>query len=306
MRRALLLIASSVSISSAAFAQSEAALRAAFEGKLISVKVGMPGTSRGIDVYPLEPAPVDWREVAERVKDNGTALKIGDQVMITKVVVKKNSHIEFQLGGGGWGTFFDDAGTSNVSVTTEGESQAEKDLKKAIKEAQGPTRRKELERELRTVRDRRERENARARADAQQANAAHEANVRAKRAEAGSRFNIRFKNGIPQESLTPEGVKAALAQFVDFDAGGSKVATASGASTATPMTSSSTAGAKHAQLKKGLTVKEVEELLGPADSAGEEKQGALTLNKRSYTSDGMKVSTSFLNGVLIDFAITPR
>lgn len=305
MRRTLLALASSVTLSSAAFAQSEAALRAAFEGKLVSVKVGMPGTSKGIDVFPLEPARVNWREVAERVKDNGTALKIGDQVMITKVVVKKNSHIEFQLGGGGWGTFFDDAGTSNVSVTTEGESQAEKDLKKAIKEAPGPTRRKELERELRTVRDRRERENARARADAQQANAAHEANVRAKRAEAGSRFNIRFRNGIPQESLTPDGVMAALAEFVDFNAGGSKVATASGASTATPAPTNS-GGGRHAQLRKGLTVKEVEELLGPADSAGEEKQGALTLNKRSYTSDGMKVSTSFLNGVLIDFAITPK
>jgi hypothetical protein len=301
MRHALLLAASTLALSSAALAQSEAALRTAFEGKLISVKVGMPGTSRGIDVYPLEPAPVNWREVAERVKDNGTSLKIGDQVMITKVVVKKNSHIEFQLGGGGWGTFFDDAGTTNVSATSEGESQAEKDIKKAIKEAPGPTRRKELERELRTARDRRERENARARADAQQANAAHEANLRAKRAESGSRFNIRFRNGIPPESLTPEGVMAALAEFVDFNAGGTKVATASGASTATPSTS-----AKLSQLRKGLTVKEVEELLGPADTAGEEKQGALTINKRGYTSEGMKVSASFLNGVLVDFVIGPR
>lgn len=304
MQRALVVLASSLAFASTAHAQSEAALRTAFEGKLVSVKVGMPGTSRGIDVYPLDPTPVNWREVAERVKDNGTSLKIGDQVMVTKVVVKKNSHIEFQLGGGGWGTFFDSPGTSTVSATSEGESQEEKDLKKAIKEATGPTKRKELERELRTARDRRERENARARADAQQANAAHEANLRAKRAESGSRFNIRFRNGIPEQSLTPDGVMAALAEFVDFNAGGSKVATASGASTATPVSHS--AGAKHAQIRKGLSVQEVEALLGPADSAGEEKQGTLTVNKRSYTSDGMKVNTSFVNGVLIDFAITPK
>lgn len=308
MRPAVLLLASSLTISSAALAQNEAALRTAFEGKLVSVKVGMPGTSRGIDVYPLDANPVNWREVAERVKDNGTSLKIGDQVIVTKVVVKKNSHIEFQLGGGGWGTFFDTPGTSTVSTTTEGESQEEKDLKKAIKEAPGPTKRKELERELASARDRRERENARARAEAQQANAAHEANLRARRAESGSRFNIRFRNGIPPENLTPEGVMAALAEFVDFNAGGTKVATASGASTSVPVApaGATATGARHTQIRKGLSVQEVEALLGPADSAGEEKQGILTVNKRSYTSDGMKVSTSFVNGVLIDFAITPK
>jgi hypothetical protein len=78
-------------------AQNEAMLRQAFEGKVVAVKIDMPATQQGVDVYPLGSDPVDFREVAQRLKDNSTALRIGQQVMVTKVVVKKNSHIEFQL-----------------------------------------------------------------------------------------------------------------------------------------------------------------------------------------------------------------
>lgn len=291
-------------------AQSESALRAAFEGKLVSVKVGMPGTEKGIDVFPLESTPVNWRQVAERIKDFGTSLKMGDQVMVTKVVVKKDSHIEFQLGGGGWGTFWDSPGTSSTSARTEGVSQREKDLEKEIKEAPGPTKRKELERELRSVRDSRERENQKAKAEAQQANALHQANLRAKREQSGSRFNIRFRDGIPSQSLTPEGVMAALAEYVDFSASGSKAATASGAAVAAPGAAPNAGapagGSPVSRLRKGLTIKEVEDLLGPATTAGEETAAGMTVMKRGYVADGMKVSTSFVNGVLVDFAITPR
>ena len=66
------------------------------------------------------------------------------------------------------------------------------------------------------------------------------------------------------------------------------------------------AGSALSRLRKGLTVKEVEELFGPADAAGEQKEGSLIVMKRSYSSDGMKVAASFVNGVLIDFSITPR
>ena len=64
-------------------------------------------------------------EVAQRLKDNGTALKMGSQVMVTKVLVKRNSHIEFQLGGGGYGTFGDWATNgANVSTVSAGDGSA--------------------------------------------------------------------------------------------------------------------------------------------------------------------------------------
>src|SRR5262245_3600915 len=115
-------------------AQTEAVLRQAFEGKVVAVKIDMPATQRGVDVYPLDAMPIDFREVAQRLKDNSTALRISQQVMVTKVVVKKNSHIEFQLGGGGYGTAGDNTST-DVAVVSQGETKAEKALRDSIKHA---------------------------------------------------------------------------------------------------------------------------------------------------------------------------
>jgi len=274
-------------------AQNEAVLRQAFEGKVVAVKIDMPATQQGVDVYPLDQIPIDFREVAQRLKDNSTSLRIGQQVMITKVVVKPNSHIELQLGGGGYGTFGDNTST-DVSVVNQSETKAEKALRDSIKHAPGPTKRKQFEKELASLREERERENSRAEAEAKQAQSVMEANLRAKRAESGSRFNVRYRNGIPGDALTPEGLMRALAQYVDFGP-------ASGVAS-----SDAGSGKTYASLRKGLLLDEVETLLGPAATASETKEGRLTVLNRTYRKDGQKVSASFVNGVLIDFAITPQ
>ena len=274
-------------------AQNEAVLRQAFEGKVVAVKIDMPATQQGVDVFPLDQIPVDFREVAQRLKDNSTALRMGQQVMVTKVVVKKNSHIEFQLGGGGYGTFGDNTST-DVSAVSQSETKAEKALRDSIKHAPGPTKRKQFEKELASLREERERENARAEADAKQAQSVMEANLRAKRAESGSRFNVRYRNGIPGDALTPDGLMRALAQYIDFGPA-SGVASSGGGSVKA-----------YASLRKGLLLDEVETLLGPAATASETKEGTLTVLKRTYRKDGQKISASFVNEVLIDFAITPQ
>jgi len=274
-------------------AHSEAVLRQAFEGKVVAVKIDMPATQQGVDVYPLDQMPIDFREVAQRLKDNSTALRIGQQVMVTKVVVKKNSHIEFQLGGGCYGTFGDNTST-DVSVVNQSETKEEKALRDSIKHAAGPTKRKQFEKELASLREERERENSRAEAEAKQAQSVMEANLRAKRSESGSRFNVRYRNGIPGDALTPDGLMRALAQYVDFGP-------ASGVAS-----SDAGSGKTYASLRKGLLLDEVETLLGPAATASETKEGRLTVLNRTYRKDGQKVSASFVNGVLIDFAITPQ
>ncbi|GLC28575.1 hypothetical protein rosag_50880 [Roseisolibacter agri] len=285
-----------------AAAQNEGALRAAFEGRTVTVRIDMPATSQGVDVYPLDAVPLDVREVAQRLKDNGTALRIGQQAMVTKVVVKKNSHIEFQLGGGGYGTLGDWSG-STVNAVAAGETRAEKALRDSIKATSDRGQRQRMQRELDAQRSARERENARAAAEAQQANAARETLLRAKRVESGSRFNVRFRQGIPPEQLTPEGVMRALARWVDFGA-----ATPAGAPTATPVVKddATPAATGIAALRKGLLVEQVEALLGPASAVGESREGTLTLVRRTYRRDGMQVVGRFVNDVLIDFAITPR
>jgi hypothetical protein len=60
-----------------------------------------------------------------------------------------------------------------------------------------------------------------------------------------------------------------------------------------------------AALKKGSTLREVEALLGPAATASEVKEGAMTVTKRTYRHDGLKVTASFVSDVLVDFTITP-
>ena len=296
-------------VSRVAWGQNEAALRQAFEGKVVTVKIDMPATQRGVDVYPLDQMPVNFREVAERLKDNSTALKIGQQVMVTKVLVNKNSHIEFQLGGGGYGTFGDNTSTS-VSRASQGETKAEKALRDSIKHAPGPTKRKQFEKELASVRGERERENARAEAEAKQAQSVIEANLRQKRAESGSRFNVRYRNGIPADALTPDGLMRALSQYVDFGPGAGVASSGSGSGGAAPgqAFASPSGGSRPSptSIRKGLLLEDVEAILGPAATAAETKEGTLTVLKRTYRKDGQKVSASFVNGVLIDFAITPQ
>lgn len=293
-----------------ALAQNETVLRQAFEGKVVSVKIDMPATSRGVDVYPLDQMPVDFREVAKRLKDNSTALEIGQRVMVTKVLVKKNSHIEFQLGGGGYGTFGDDISDgSGLTPVAQGETKAERALRDSIKTAKGPTKRKQFERELASLRAERERENARAEAEAKQAQSVIEANLRSKRAESGSRFNVRYRNGIPADALTPDGLMRALASYVDFGAVTGAAGDGAGPRAAAGQAlAPATGGSRPAMgsLRKGLSVEEVEAILGPAATATETKEGRLTVVKRTYRRDGQNVSSSFVNGVMIDFAITPQ
>jgi hypothetical protein len=298
LRHALLVVCALETLTATAIAaQDERTLRSAFEGKAVTLRIAMPATDRGIDVFPQQQPAVDWREVSERTKDFGSALKIGEQTMITRVVVKK-SHIEFQLGGGGWGTFGDSPGTSSVTATIQSETKAERALRDSVRSTPRGALRTRLERDLRELQDVRERENDVARAAAAQANAAHEANVRARRAESGSRFNIRYRDAIPGDQLTPEAVRSALADYVDFG---------NGTTFARPSNSGAANGGSGAsRVRKGLLLREVEALLGPATSASELREGTLTVLKRVYVADGFRIQTSFVNDVLIDFTMSPR
>jgi hypothetical protein len=93
-------------------------------------------------------------------------------------------------------------------------------------------------------------------------------NVRQRRLEGGSRFNIRYPNGVPAQALTPEAVTTVLAQYLDF---GQVQATATAtARAATPSSSLQPASAgppKGGMPRKGMLLSDVEALLGPAAAA---------------------------------------
>jgi hypothetical protein len=134
---------------------------------------------------------------------------------VVTLVKVKNDLIEFQLGGGGYGTFFDDTDTS-ADIPYVEKSDREKSLERRLREETDRDRRRQMERELDAMRDRRERENRRIRAERERISDYKRDRLAFKRLHAGSRFNIRYRNRVPSD-LRPEDIMAALADYVEFD-----------------------------------------------------------------------------------------
>lgn len=83
------------------FGQGENELKRYFEGRKIAVKIDMPATKDGINVYPERNQPLDFGRYSSLIKEYGIGVRDGDQIMITKIKVK-DKHIEFQLGRRVW------------------------------------------------------------------------------------------------------------------------------------------------------------------------------------------------------------
>ena len=111
-------------------AQDQDPLSAFFEGKQVVVKMDMPGTQKGVEIYPGRPQPLDAKSYGDRMKEFGVSLQNGDTTMVTKVKVTKDN-IEFQLGGGGYGTAMDNTDTS-VHFTPANKSDREKELERQL------------------------------------------------------------------------------------------------------------------------------------------------------------------------------
>src|SRR6266850_5879610 len=192
MRRAWI-IGLWVLVASPALGQSEQALRAAFEGRTVKVKIDMPATSKGIAIRPEREPPIDFRRLGQLMKREGTSVRSGQSIIVTKVKARKN-YVEFQLGGGGYGTLGDMLNNSSESdVHSVDKTSREKQLEEQIRAEPSPSKKKTLERELRDTRNQRESGNARARAEANQANQLRESNIQQAKLRGGSRFTLRFQ-----------------------------------------------------------------------------------------------------------------
>jgi hypothetical protein len=268
-------------------AQSEDRLRAFFEGKTVRLKLDMPGSSEGVDVYPGGAQPIDFPRHASRLKRFGTAYRRGEEVLVTKVKLKSD-HIEFQLGGGGYGTFGDDT-SPHVSVPVVSKSERERNLERDLQKTTDPDQRRRIREELDALRKRREREDARNQAEAAQAEQAKAANIRQRRIEGGSRFNLQYGSAVPGDALTPESVMLALSEYVDFS----------------PLTPErAEAAPSPAELRKGLTMEEVDAILGRPEAIAQRMEGTLTVSVSTYRDRDRRITAEFVEGVLIRFTIT--
>ncbi len=278
-----------------AAAQSEAALKNYFEGRSVTLKLAMPGTESGVDIYPADPKPLDYPSYADRLKQNGTAIRSGQQAMVTKVRVK-GTHIEFQLDGGGYGTMGDET-SPTVAVPVAEKTKRERNLEAEFKRETDPERRRDIKEELDELREDREREDARNRAEVADAQEQKKENIRQRRLEGGSRFNVRFRDSLPPSILTPPGLQAALAEYVTFEHAEGEPLLAG-----LPTTAAQVPG--NGLPRKGMTTGEMESLLGAAVDSNERKEGRLTVTTRSYRSGAGRITAEFVEDVLIRYSLT--
>jgi hypothetical protein len=279
-------------VAAPAAAQNEAALKAFFEGKGVTLRMDMPGAADGVDVHADARRAIDYDRYKDNLKRYGAAIRAGDRVVVTLIKLKKDL-IEFQLGGGGFGTFGDDTSTSaNLPLVEKG--SRERELEKRIKDEDDRDRRHRLERELDELRDRRERENRRIRVERERIEEQKRERIAAQRLRGGSRFNVRYDDRVPA-GMRPEDVMTALAEYVDFGA-----ASATGAAVAPPPQGDVT------MLRKGLSRDETERLFGVPVSSSERREGGLVVTTLAFNVGDQRVTADFVDDVLIRYSIMSR
>ncbi|HSR41614.1 MAG TPA: hypothetical protein VLL48_05575, partial [Longimicrobiales bacterium] len=243
---------------------------------------------------------IDYTKYGDRLREHGTALRPGDRVVVTKVKVKER-HIEFQLGGGGYGTLWDEDG--EVYATWEGPSRREEELGKAIKAEKDPKVKAELEKERDGLRRERERQNELRSVLAAQASRQGRAATRSRALDAGSRFNIRFGGRVDPARVTPKSVMGALSEYLEFPEesfGAGAVATYGGGGGSGAVTGGVDG------LRKGLGWVEVTALLGAPTGASERQEGGLTVISCRFASEDRVVETEFVEGVLIRYRVESK
>jgi hypothetical protein len=287
------------------WAQDNSNLSQFFEGKQVVVKMDMPGSQSGVDIRPQRPNSLDARSYGDSLKKYPIALHTGDAVMVTKVKVKDKA-IEFQLGGGGFGTFMDNSDTS-VHFTPASKSQREKDLEDQISNTDDSDKKARLQRELDYLRRQRERDDQRNRAIAVQAAEVKKEQVNQDRMRGGSRFNLKYDRKVPA-NLTPQDVMAALAPYVSFppDMGGAGQADAPSAAPAAataPVANGSTADPALG-LQKGMHEDQVRALLGTPASVTDTDHDGIQVHALTFVQGNSHIRAEFVNGVLIRYTIS--
>ena len=294
-----------------AVAQNPDALSPYFEGKQVVVKMDMPGTQKGVDIYPNRQPTLDAKSYGDRMKEFGVSVQNGQRVMVTKVKVNKDN-VEFQLGGGGFGTAMDNADTS-VHFTPAPKSDRERELEDQLRNETDPNRRRSLQRELDYVRAERDRRDAYERARAEDDAAYRTQQVGIRRQQGGSRFNIRIDARKMGDSLTPQVVMDALAAYIDFsgdaagsDAGGRPADAAPGGTPELAVRSPDQGGDPGQGLKKGMSREQVESMYGKAVEAHDHTESGLTITSCTFIGKDEKVQADFVNGVLVQYSVSSR
>ena len=289
----LLLLGSALAADEAA---DEKVLKRFFEGHSVVVRLDMPATASGIDVYPEREDPVDYGKLGDRTRASGVAVREGERIVVSRIKLKDDL-IEFQLGGGGFNSFKDGSGTA--TATSVPKSSLEKDLERELKEEKDSRRRREIQRELDDLRHEREAENARKREIAEQTNDRRREHDRRRALEMGSRFNVRFeKKDVPSAFRSPEGVMRALGRYVDFlDLGPGFPESPADLSLERANTPVPLPGPELA--RTGMTRQQVEAIYGEPLREDEKEEGVLRVRVASYQSGPERIEVTYVDDVAV-------
>ena len=285
------------------------ALQSYFVGKQVQLKIDMPGTQQGVDLRLDRSEPMDWKQYSSRLKQFGPALRIGDRATVTTLVVKKNL-IEFQLDGGGFGTFWDDSDT-HVNPATVGKSDYERRLERELRETTDDRRRRDLQRELDRVRSRRHYDEAAAQNAALIASQLKGQQVAEKRMRGGSRFNLRWQTTVPADQLTPDALMALLDAYVDFGNLQTQKAifTPTQAPAAAPSASSvnGNPNVSLTDLKRGMSIGDVSNMLGLGRQLSQSvSEEGLKTQIFEYLPQDYRVEVTYVDGVVVRYSIASR
>ena len=264
-------------------------------GKEVVLKIDMPGTQQGVDLNFNKDNPMNWKAYSNRLKSAGTAIRKGDTARVTAVVVK-NDRIEFQLDGGGFGTFGDDTNATVVPKTID-KSNYEKQLERDISNTTDPDRKRQLQRDLDRERSRRERQEADARAAAQVASQIKAQQIADKRMGGGSRFNLRWQGSIPPDQKNPDAVMKLLADYATL-VGPQQV------SASPPAQDAVAAVPATAHLKRGMKMEEVTNLFGQGHQLSQSvSPDGLKTQVFEYSSGDRQVDVTYVEGLVVRYSI---
>jgi hypothetical protein len=280
---------------------SDSELREAFVGTHVVLKIDMPGTQKGVDLNFGQGDPMEWKDYENRMREFGVALHRGDEAMVTSLVLK-NDHIEFHLDGGGYGTVHDDTGMISPRSIPKSDEQVR--LEKALKDTTDGRHRRELQ-------DRIDREEARRRylqtqenSAAMAANQIKQQEIANRRMRGGSRFNLRWKGRIPAQELSADAVRMRLAAYVDFD---NTTAPQSRDAAQQPMPTASNNNDRVSAMHRGMSMKELMDLLGPGQLVSQEMNSSNLLTQEMlFLTETSRVHVTLVDSIVIRYTIESR
>ena len=293
-----------------ALAQNETALKNAFMGRQVAIRVDMPASHKGVDLRFDKDVPFDLKENGDRIREHDASLQSGDVIQVTYIKVKGDL-IEFHLGGGGFNWFSD---TTTKSTTSSSKTVREQDLEKEIKLETDKNRKRDLERDLDDLRRDREARDRRANREVEEYNAKARERDMERALKSGSRFNLRFKKHVPADALTKEGFERYLDPWVDFSGRGtrrtaspasSSSASSSSANSARSSSSSSSISRapQNRDWKKGTPRREMEDALGKARRERScPGDNALECKIATFEDGSDEVEATFVEGVLVRYS----